>query len=98
MHPTYETVDSQTLESPFLGFLSDHRQAIIDEIFRFIPRASDIKPMRFGLDEHWRMVVDYPERGGKYVRPGLLLLSCMASGGDMDSAVTTAAAMEISED
>jgi geranylgeranyl diphosphate synthase type II len=44
------------------------------------------------------MVVDYPERGGKYVRPGLLLLSTHASGGEVENALISAAAMEISED
>jgi geranylgeranyl diphosphate synthase type II len=96
--PKYDTVEGETLESQFLRFLKEQRQPIVDEIFRFMPRADDIKPMKFGLDEHWKMVVDYPERGGKYVRPGLLLLSCMASGGDVAKAMTTAAAMEISED
>jgi geranylgeranyl diphosphate synthase type II len=98
IHPTYDTVDGETLESLFLGFLKDQRQPIVDEIFRFMPRTADIKQMDFGLDEHWKMIVDYPERGGKYVRPGLLLLSCKASGGDIATAMTTAAAMEVSED
>lgn len=98
MLPQYGTVDGQTLDSQFLGFLKDHRQSIIDEIFKFIPKSKEIKPMKFGLDNHWKMVVDYPERGGKYVRPGLLLLSCMASSGNVSKAMTTAAAMEISED
>ena len=94
----YVTVEGKTLDSPFLGFLKDHRQSIIDEIFKFIPRSNEIKPMKFGLGNHWKMLVDYPERGGKYIRPGLLLLSCRASGGDVAKAMTTAAAMEISED
>jgi geranylgeranyl diphosphate synthase type II len=98
MFPTYSTVDGKTPESPFLGFLRDRRQNIVDEIFKFIPRSADIKPMPFGLDNHWNMVIDYPERGGKYVRPGLLLLSNFASGGDVNLAMTTAAAMEVSED
>jgi geranylgeranyl diphosphate synthase type II len=98
MQTQYGTVDGKTLDSQFLGFLKDHRQSIINEIFKFIPKSKDIKPMKFGLDNHWKMVVDYPERGGKYVRPGLLLLSCKASGGNVSKAMTTAAAMEISED
>ena len=98
MHPTYHTVDGEELGSSFLGFLAEQKPAIVSEIFRFIPRSAEIKPMKFGVDNHWKMVVDYPERGGKYVRPGLLLLSCMASNGDTSKAMTTAAAMEISED
>ena len=95
---TYDTVDGETKESPFLEYLAQNRQAIKDEIFRFIPSSDNIPPMKFGLEKHWQMVIDYPERGGKYVRPGLLLLSCHASGGDISKAITTAAAMEISED
>ncbi|MDD4307515.1 MAG: polyprenyl synthetase family protein [Thermoplasmata archaeon] len=98
MYPKYDTVDGKSLESPFLGFLAENRPSIVDEIFRFIPKTADIRPMKFGLDNHWKMIADYPERGGKYVRPGLLLLSCKASGGQIADALTTAAAMEISED
>lgn len=95
--PTYETIDGETKESAFLGFLAGHRKSIEDEIFRFIPRSAAIPKMKYGLENHWKMVVDYPERGGKYVRPGLLLLSTFASDGDIEKALTTAAAMEVSE-
>ena len=94
---SYETVDGKSVESQFLGFLKEYRSSIVNEIFRFIPRTEEIGLMKFGLDNHWKMLVDYPMRGGKYVRPGLLLLSCKASGGDVSKAMTTAAAMEISE-
>ncbi|MHC4146313.1 MAG: polyprenyl synthetase family protein [Planctomycetota bacterium] len=97
MLPTYETVDGETKESLFLGFVTEHRAAIENEIFKFIPRSDSISPLRFGLEKHWKMVVAYPERGGKYIRPGLLLLSAYASGGDIGKAMTTAAAMEVSE-
>ncbi len=95
--PTYETIDGETKESVFLGFLAEHRKSIEDEIFRFIPRSAEIPEMKYGLENHWKMVVDYPERGGKYVRPGLLLLSTFASGQDVKKALITAAAMEVSE-
>jgi geranylgeranyl diphosphate synthase type II len=95
---SYKTVDGEIKESMFLAFLADHRKSIEDEIFKHMPRSGSIKETKFGLDEHWKMVVDYPERGGKYVRPGLLVLSTFASGGNVKKALTTAAAMEISED
>ena len=98
MAPTYDTVDGETRESPFLRYMNDNRQAIREEIFRFLPGPDEISGKKFGLDLHWNMVIDYPKRGGKYVRPGLLLLSCHASGGDISKAMTTAAAMEVSED
>ena len=95
---TYDTVDGETKESLFLSFVIDNRQAVRDEIFRFLPSQDEINNKKFGLNKHWEMVIDYPKRGGKYVRPGLLLLSCQASGGDISQAITTAAAMEVSED
>jgi geranylgeranyl diphosphate synthase type II len=98
MLPTYETVDGDIQENKFLGFLTRYRESIEKEIFRFIPRSYSLPEMKCGLENHWKMVVDYPERGGKYVRPGLLLLSTHASGGEIQAAMTTAAAMEISED
>ncbi len=97
MLPTYETVDGETKGSLFLGFLAEHRMSIENEIFKFIPRSDSISQLRFGLENHWKMVVAYPERGGKYIRPGLLLLSTYASGGNIGKAMTTAAAMEVSE-
>jgi geranylgeranyl diphosphate synthase type II len=95
---SYRTVDGEVRNSTFLDFIAMHRNAVETEIFRFMPRKPEIKPMPFGLDNHWKMVTDYPERGGKYVRPGLLLLSTYASGGDVSEAITSAAAMEVSED
>ncbi len=94
----YRTVDGQKKESLFLRYLEDNRQGIYDEIFRFMPSQEVIQSKKFGLDRHWEMVTDYPKRGGKYVRPGLLLLACQASGGNVSKAVRTAAAMEVSED
>lgn len=49
-------------------------------------------------DYHWRLVRNYPERQGKYIRPILLLLACEAMGGKISKALKTAAAMQISED
>ena len=83
MKTEYNTVDGGVQESSFLDFLNTNRGAIRDRIFDFVPRFSDITEEPFGLHQHRKMLADYPERGGKYVRPGLLLLSTMASGGKM---------------
>jgi geranylgeranyl diphosphate synthase type II len=50
------------------------------------------------LDFHWKMVRDYPERLGKYLRPILVLLAAEAMGVTEEKAVLTAAAMQTSED
>lgn len=50
------------------------------------------------LDEHWAIVGDYPHRRGKYLRPTLVLLMAEAMGAAPETAIHTAAAMQMSED
>jgi len=50
------------------------------------------------VDYHFKMVSDYPQRKGKYLRPALLLLTAQAMGFDLKKSIPTAAAMQISED
>jgi len=47
---------------------------------------------------HQKIVSEYPQRKGKYVRPALVLLTASAMGFPEEKAVKTAAAMQISED
>ncbi|PIU73001.1 hypothetical protein COS78_04190 [Candidatus Shapirobacteria bacterium CG06_land_8_20_14_3_00_40_12] len=49
-------------------------------------------------DFHLKIVSDYPQRKGKYLRPSLLLLTAQAMGVPIDKVLNTAAAMQISED
>ncbi|MBI5000389.1 MAG: hypothetical protein HZB92_02525, partial [Euryarchaeota archaeon] len=75
----YSTVSGQSEEISFLGFIGEQRDAIRNRVFDFLPRVESGSMVA----EHSEMVRDYPERGGKYVRPGLVLLSCAASGVDI---------------
>lgn len=50
------------------------------------------------LDFHFKMVSDYPQRKGKYIRPSLVLLSAQSMGFNLNKTIPTAAAMQISED
>lgn len=50
------------------------------------------------VDFHFDMVSDYPKRQGKYLRPTLVMLTAQAMGLDSKLAISTAAAMQISED
>ena len=95
---SYVTIDGEEKESLFLNFLENNRMDIRNEIFKHVPRRSEIKPEAYGMHHHREMLSDYPERGGKYVRPGLVLLSTMADGTDISRGWRTAAAMEVSED
>ncbi len=94
----YITVDGIEKESLFLDFLQENRIAIRDEIFQHVPDKSKIMPEEYGLHHHKKMLSEYPDRGGKYVRPGLVLLSTIANKTDISKGLKTAAAMEISED
>lgn len=50
------------------------------------------------VEFHNKIVSDYPQRKGKYLRPTLVLLTAQAMGCDKDLALNTAAAMQMSED
>lgn len=50
------------------------------------------------VDLYWKINRDYPERKGKYLRPTLVLLIARALGGATPQALTTAAAMQLSEE
>lgn len=47
------------------------------------------------IDLLYRMMRDYPERGGKGMRPFLCTTSCRAFAGDEDEALLTAASLEL---
>lgn len=57
-------------------------------------------PKKYDKDLHkyWKIVKEYPERQGKYLRPTLLLLAVEAMGFNYKKALKIAAAMQISED
>jgi geranylgeranyl diphosphate synthase type II len=61
-------------------------------------RVKDLLPKSHRVQEVdllYRMMRDYPERGGKGMRPFLCVTSCRAFGGDEDEALLTAASLEL---
>ncbi|HLE07790.1 MAG TPA: polyprenyl synthetase family protein [archaeon] len=74
----------------FKKVLAEKREIVWAEIQKFLPSK---EPKEF-----YKIVREYPERKGKYLRPSLVLLACEAFGGDPAKAVRTAAAMQTSED
>mgnify|MGYP001809799661 FL=1 len=50
------------------------------------------------VDLHFKMVSDYPQRKGKYLRPTLLILTAQSLGVDLKNIIFTAESMQISED
>ncbi len=73
------------MQVDFLKLLEEKKSIVWVELQKYLPKGNDL---------HSIMVRDYPERGGKYLRSGLVLLACEAFGGDPAKAVRTAAAME----
>ena len=49
-------------------------------------------------DFHWRLVREYPQRQGKYLRPILVLLSGLSMGANIGKLLKTATAMQLSEE
>ncbi len=95
--PAYNTaVVQDTLERT--------RRLVWPEIERYLkdptfPKSFDIPGKYKKLyDFHWKLVREYPERKGKYIRPTLVLLSAEAMGAKTQNAGKIAAAMQISED
>jgi geranylgeranyl pyrophosphate synthase len=57
-------------------------------------------PARYQKDinSYWKIVREYPERKGKYLRPTLVLLVAGAMGANIKKAIKTATAMQLSEE
>ncbi len=64
------------------------RRRVADEIFRLIPK-------RRPADSLYKLMRDYPARGGKGLRPTLCIATCSAFGGHSEDAVLIATAVEI---
>jgi geranylgeranyl diphosphate synthase type II len=94
----YDTITGEKQESKFLGFLSDHREMIRAEIFKYLKDPQNLGSADQSLKVHYEMISDYPARGGKYIRPGLLLCGTLACNGNIQDSIKSAAAMEVSED
>ena len=91
--------------SDFSNILKNYQQILWPVIDKAINDANKFpkfcqidKKYQSLLDFHHEIVSEYPSRLGKYFRPSLLLLTAQAMGVNLDIALNTAAAMQISED
>ena len=74
-----------------LDFLKETKKQIDAHIFDFLPSAHDHPEVH----QFYQMMLDYPLRAGKGLRPAICLLICEAFGGDTRKAINTAAALEL---
>jgi len=75
----------------FFALLKSYKGMVDEHIFNHLPQKHDIPE----INNLFEMINDYPQRGGKGLRPSILLIFCRAFGGDIKSAINTAAALEI---
>ena len=74
-----------------LEFLKETKKQIDTHIFDFLPSQHDNPEVH----QFYEMMLDYPLRAGKGLRPAICLLICEAFGGNPQQAVNTAAALEL---
>ena len=93
------------MDIDFVSVLKEKREIVWSEINKYLSVGIEksypndiISKYENVEDLHWKLIREYPERRGKYVRPTLTLLACEAMGGDPQKAIKTAAAMQTSED
>jgi geranylgeranyl diphosphate synthase, type II len=81
-----------TFEGPrdadLFNYMEACRRRTADEIEKLIPK-------RHPVDSLYRLMREYPARGGKGLRPTLCIATCGAFGGQSEDAVRIAAAVEM---
>ena len=87
----------------FEEVLKDYKKevgkVVREKVEGYLRKIDGVSELKNGEAEkfHQKLCMDYLNRGGKYLRPTLLILTAEALGGRKDLALLTAAAMEISE-
>src|SRR5262249_62365742 len=71
------------------SYLNDCRALVTDEIRRIIPGDSRYQSILYDL------MLDYPLREGKALRPALCISTCRALGGHLESVLCSAAVLEL---
>ncbi len=75
----------------FFDILKDYKALVDKHIFEILPQEHDIPE----INNLFKMINDYPRRGGKGLRPSILMMFCEAFGGTREKALNTAAGLEI---
>jgi geranylgeranyl diphosphate synthase, type II len=71
------------------GYLAECRQLAITEIRRLVPPDSPCGPILYDL------MLEYPLRGAKGLRPALCIATCRALGGGLEPVLPSAAILEL---
>jgi len=76
-------------EREFGAYLDDSRHVVLAEIRRFVPQRGRLRPVLYDL------VLDYPLRAAKALRPALCIATCRALGGRLEAVLRSAAVIEL---
>ncbi|QCK15776.1 polyprenyl synthetase family protein [Mangrovivirga cuniculi] len=68
--------------------LQSYRELALKGINHYVPKSEPRKHL-------YDLVMDYPSRGGKGFRPGLCISTCKAWGGNEETAINSATALEL---
>lgn len=71
------------------AYLAECRALVLDEIARRVPRGSRADGVLYDL------MMDYPMRPAKGLRPALCIAACRALGGGLEAVLPTAAVLEL---
>ncbi|MFN3528045.1 MAG: polyprenyl synthetase family protein, partial [Candidatus Altarchaeaceae archaeon] len=74
----------------FVEILNEYREKVFNELIKYIPENYD--------KSFVEILSEYPLRKGKYLRPTLLILTNEMFGGNLEKALNTAVAMQLSEE
>ena len=74
-----------------LDYLQETQSQVGDRIINFLPTNHSSAE----VEKFYRMMMDYPTRAGKRIRPALCLLMCETWGAKADKALDTAVALEL---
>ena len=73
-------------------YLKDAKKTNYPKVFKIPPKYKN------EINYQWKIIKDYPERKGKYLRPTLIALTAQALGTPLKKVIKTASAMQLSEE
>lgn len=82
-------MQSSAIDEPLLEYLRECRNLVIEEIQRIIPEDG-----RYG-EILYQLMLDYPLREAKGLRPTLSIATCRALGGKLEAVLRSAAVLEL---
>jgi geranylgeranyl diphosphate synthase, type II len=70
-------------------YMADCRTLVLEQLAAFVPRGRRLRPILYDL------MLDYPLREAKALRPALCIATCRALGGSLEGVLQSAAVLEL---